>query len=320
MKLISLLRSLVFKNNGQSSKGRNQHRQAQEQRRELRRTEKEKERQLQRKERKSVKIAQEKTSFWQDQQWADNHLNSAGEKPQNVSIPIWEKVLELIPPHSKVLDVGCGHGRYSIPLAEAGHHVVATDVSDRMLEILARLKGELPIEIRLGNASRLQAAEGEFDVVFSNDFMGHFPNWTELLAQQTKACRSGGSIIFSLAFEEHRSLSTQFAHPQFEHDYSPEFNSSKPFWAESSRKALDVHCSQLGLEVIGLHPLKFFSDSFIFGNALGTQGYQDFKAQLKLRLEEDPAVQQFYTWLERSALQHLPPSFSYLTLIHLKKK
>lgn len=45
-----------------------------------------------------------------------------------------------------VLDVGCGTGRVTMPLAQAGHHVVALDREPELLEELARRAGGLPVE------------------------------------------------------------------------------------------------------------------------------------------------------------------------------
>src|SRR2546426_6271910 len=37
------------------------------------------------------------------------------------------------PPHALVLDAGCGNGRHTVPLAEAGHRVVGLDRSPVMI-------------------------------------------------------------------------------------------------------------------------------------------------------------------------------------------
>ena len=53
--------------------------------------------------------------------------------------PYAQAFLELagIEPHESVLDMGCGAGSLAIPLAQAGHRVIAADFSARMLEVLA---------------------------------------------------------------------------------------------------------------------------------------------------------------------------------------
>jgi SAM-dependent methyltransferase len=225
----------------------------------------------------------------------------------------------VIPQATRVLDVGCGHGRYAIALAEAGHTVVAYDVSGRMLELLESAKGELPIETRMGNAHRLSARDGEFDAVFSNDFMPHFPDWPDLLLEQARVCRAGGLVVFSISFQEHRGRAALALSGEFEHDYSPDLLSEKPFWAETSYDGLEKAAEAAGLVVRALHPLKFFSDSHLFGRALGTATYAAARVELARRLGESAEVLRFYSWLETAFLQRLPFYASNLTLVVLEK-
>jgi len=56
-----------------------------------------------------------------------------------------------------VLDVGCGTGRFTIPIAQAGIHVTAIDASNSMLNILRRKLKDEPAEIR----SRITARMGD---------------------------------------------------------------------------------------------------------------------------------------------------------------
>lgn len=269
--------------------------------------------------RRRDKLIAEKTRFWQETAWADRHLASAGERPRGVSTPILNRVLGLIPPGSKVIDVGCGHGRYSIPFAEAGHSVVATDVSARMLELLNEKKGGLPIETRQGDAHHLPAQDGEFDVIFSNDFMGHFPDWAVLLQEQSRICRPGGRVIFSLSCREHRERCAEAGGQEFTHEYSPDPLSERPFWAETTLPELEQAASAAGLEIAGLFPLKFFTDSHLFGRALGTERYQELKKELRQKIAASQEAADFYNWLELNYLQHLPYHASNLTLILMTK-
>lgn len=75
---------------------------------------------------------------------------------------------------SRVLDVGCGTGRMTIPFAEQGGHVTALDFSDGMLD---RLRHAIPqgvsgdIEILQADWDAIdlskRAWEGSFDLVFA---------------------------------------------------------------------------------------------------------------------------------------------------------
>ena len=261
------------------------------------------------------RVISEKTAYWQQEGPAINHLKHSGIRPKGVFIPFFQRMLSLIPPQSRLLDVGCGHGRLAIPLAEAGHTVVATDVSQKMLDLLAEHKGALPIEIRLGDAHGLSATDGEFDVVISNDFITHFPDWPRLLKEKTRACRVGGRVIFPFNFTEHRTFAAPFGGNDFDHPYSPDVNSGKPFCAACSLEEMIDAGRGLGLRMVQVVPTKFLHDSFAFGGALGATDYREFQVELARRLEANPVVSDFFSWLELNAFQRLPFFAAYCNLV-----
>ena len=74
-----------------------------------------------------------------------------------------------VPEGSKILDVGCGSGNYSIKLAELGYEVTGVDMSKEML-IKAKEKVDdrnLTIEFREMNLYELDFDDESFDAVFS---------------------------------------------------------------------------------------------------------------------------------------------------------
>lgn len=261
------------------------------------------------------RVIREKTAFWQQEKWAVNHLKNSGVRPRGLFAPVFQKIHALLTPHSRVIDVGCGHGRLAIPLAEAGHTVVATDVSRKMLDLLAEHKGTLPIEIRLGDAHGLAAADGEFDAVISSDFMPHFPDWPRLLKEKARVCRAGGKVIFAFNFSEHKTFAGPLGGGTFDHPYSPDVNTTKPFWAECSLDEMINTGRAVGLELRQAIPIKFLNDSFAIGGALGSEGYRKFQAELTRRVESDPAVADFFAWLETDVFQHLPFFAAYSSLV-----
>lgn len=75
-----------------------------------------------------------------------------------------EQLLEVLPPHSRVLDIGSGTGRPTAQrLAEAGHTVLGVDVSPVMVDIASR---QVPAaEFRCVDVRELLLEEGGFDAV-----------------------------------------------------------------------------------------------------------------------------------------------------------
>lgn len=267
-----------------------------------------------------ARVVRQKTAYWQQQGPAANHLRVSGVRPGGLFAPVYRRMLAAIPSGSRILDVGCGHGRLAIPLAEAGHRVVATDVSRAMLDLLAEHKGDLPIEIRQGDAHHLSAADDEFDVILSADFLPHFPDWRELLAEQARVCRPGGRILFAFNFAEHRTFAEPFGAANFEHPYSPDPRSGKPFWAECPLEDMIAAGVRCGLTLTEVTPLKFLHDSHAFGGALGTAAYREFQSELGRRLDASSEVAEFFAWLEQTAFQRLPFFAAYSSLVVFVKE
>ena len=74
--------------------------------------------------------------FWREYGLYDEMIRHSGYPGEIVPT-----ILSRIEPESTILDIGAGTGAFAIPLAEAGHHVIALDPSEYHLSIL-KSKGE----------------------------------------------------------------------------------------------------------------------------------------------------------------------------------
>ncbi len=94
---------------------------------------------------------------------------------RNVASQILRK---LFPPGSRVLEIGCGTGLETIPLAESGVDLVAVDISSRMLEELDRKARALSvrnrIETRKGSAGDMGGIVSEFGPESFDGAFSHF--------------------------------------------------------------------------------------------------------------------------------------------------
>lgn len=93
----------------------------------------------------------------------------------------------------RVLDVGGGMGRMSIPLSSR-HFVTLTDLSPQMLE-LARPWASERLELRQANARHLPFEDGTFDYVLCIDVLPHLHDPSEALREARRVLRPGGKLI-----------------------------------------------------------------------------------------------------------------------------
>jgi ubiquinone/menaquinone biosynthesis C-methylase UbiE len=98
---------------------------------------------------------------------------------------------------AEVLDVPCGFGRHSIPLAQAGYRVVGTDRSQALLDEARRRAGEGPEFVR-ADYREMPFADASFDAALnlytSIGFLGDEED-TRALAEIGRVLRPGAPLV-----------------------------------------------------------------------------------------------------------------------------
>jgi len=121
--------------------------------------------------------------------WGEDSLR-AGER--SIAGFRLEQALAGLPVHGRLLELGCGAGRYLRALRERrpALALVGADVSR---SALARLAERSPaIETRAIERDALPAADAEFDAVLAIDVLEHVPDPDRTLAEIRRALRPGG--------------------------------------------------------------------------------------------------------------------------------
>ncbi len=101
----------------------------------------------------------------------------------------------------RVLDAGCGEGRFARMLAERGAEVTALDFSSRMIDIAGRLEAEKPLGIKylVADMTDLSRFAGEaFDLVVSYLSIIDVPDYERALLEIARVLRPGGELHLSL--------------------------------------------------------------------------------------------------------------------------
>jgi ubiquinone/menaquinone biosynthesis C-methylase UbiE len=99
----------------------------------------------------------------------------------------------------EVLDMGCGTGRFTIPLAERVKAVSGLDLSPMMLATARKKLADrgLAADLREGDMAALPFADGSFDVVVSMLAMMHIPreDRQQVFREVARVLRPGGRFL-----------------------------------------------------------------------------------------------------------------------------
>ena len=107
-----------------------------------------------------------------------------------------ELVIRYAPPHSKVLDLGCGNGISARLLNQADFDVVGTDISSLFLEE-ARSWENPRLRYQVCDVMELPFEDASFNVICSNELVEHLPDVETALTEMMRVVCKGGRIVIS---------------------------------------------------------------------------------------------------------------------------
>ena len=97
----------------------------------------------------------------------------------------------------RVLDIGCGGGLLSEPLARLGAHVTGIDASEQNVRIAAlhAAGAGLDIDYRAATAEALAEAGESFDLVLNMEVVEHVADTAAFLAASAALVKPGGAMV-----------------------------------------------------------------------------------------------------------------------------
>ena len=124
---------------------------------------------------------------------------ASGDYPTMVDtflLPLGPRLVDAcgIGPGDRVLDVAAGTGNASLPAAERGAHVVASDLTPELLEAGRQRAGDLDIEWVTADAEHLPFEDASFDVVMSSIGVMFAPHHERAADEIVRVCHPGGTI------------------------------------------------------------------------------------------------------------------------------
>ena len=126
---------------------------------------------------------------------------ASGDYPSMVEtflLPLGPRLVEAagIGPGMRVLDVGAGTGNASLPAAQEGADVVASDLTPALLEAGRARAAGLGVELEWveADAEALPFADASFDVVISSIGCMFAPHHQLVADEIVRVCRPGGTV------------------------------------------------------------------------------------------------------------------------------
>jgi SAM-dependent methyltransferase len=111
-----------------------------------------------------------------------------------MNLPTFLKMLPA--PGRRTLDLGCGEGRLSRVLAQAGHTMVAVDTSPSMIALAASAE-PAPAAV-LSDAARLPFTDASFDLVVAFMCLQDMDRMADAIGEAGRVLAPGGRLAFAV--------------------------------------------------------------------------------------------------------------------------
>jgi SAM-dependent methyltransferase len=212
----------------------------------------------------------------------------------------------------RLLDVGIGTGRVSLPFVEEGLNLTGVDASAAMIERCGRDARAADVRLVTGELEHLPFAHEAFDTVMSVDTFTHFPDWAANLDELFRVTRFGGRIIVDVGSRDHVDAVAHCRGCTADEVEAAELGSADAYLLRVSCSQLRDYAAERDSVLVALVPYGAILGSLAPNYWIG-ESYA-FRSGGIDRLVSwtgaDPALFAFAEFIERRIVQRLPATAS----------
>ncbi len=133
-------------------------------------------------------------SYWENSEYEAHHKLT---KYQTT----YQYFLKNYPPKLKVLEAGCGIGRWVVPLSEDNYDVTGIEIEEKALKIIRNNFISENLELVHGDILNMDFPDGTFDFVLSLGVLEHFENaelQMKAIEEHIRVLKDSGTILVTV--------------------------------------------------------------------------------------------------------------------------
>ena len=134
------------------------------------------------------------------QEWTVFKQNTLSDSEKSELFQKYFSLVEFSPQPGKVLDFGCGSGRWSALVAPLVGELVAADASATALQVARENVRAANVRFVLATPDNLPFADQYFDLIFSLGVLHHVPDTAGAIVSLAGKLRAGGTLLLYLYY------------------------------------------------------------------------------------------------------------------------
>lgn len=112
-------------------------------------------------------------------------------------------LLKNYPPPKKILEAGCGIGRWVIPLTKEKYDVTGIEIEKEAIDIIKRNYPDKTLTLIHGDIFNMEFPDSTFDVVLSLGVLEHFENYSiqvKAINEHKRVLKEGGVLLITVPY------------------------------------------------------------------------------------------------------------------------